>query len=199
MSRFVLDLFLPARSSAGSHEGGPGCHVVMDALMMAVVGAAARLTRCCTIPDARARNIPASSSNVAARPRSSPASMSRAGNVWDQLGDGELLLIVKTERTARKVYRTPRRRARADVFGLHWGGGRGLLRIRGEATRSWGYLSPMAFEDRAMQTLTLCPRNRQPAHPPTTTLRVIMHVSQGRLRERSGDPGTTSKAPTSCI
>ena len=55
---------------------------------------------------------------------------------------------LKTERTARKVYRT-RDAARADVFDYikH-------LRFYNPKRRhsKLGYLSPMAFEDRAMQT-----------------------------------------------
>ena len=59
------------------------------------------------------------------------------------------LSSLKTERTARKVYRT-RDAARADVFDhiarFHNPG-------RRHAKPGWpGCLDPMAFEDRAMQT-----------------------------------------------
>jgi putative transposase len=84
-------------------------------------------------------------------------SMSRAGNVWDR-GKGTPLVRVtmarsamesffsslKTERTARKVYRT-RDEARADVFDY-------IERFYNPRRRhsKLGYLSPMEFEARAM-------------------------------------------------
>jgi transposase InsO family protein len=63
---------------------------------------------------------------------------------WE-LGDGELLLIAE-DRTDRKVYRT-RDAARADVFDY-------IERFYNPRRRhsKLGYLSPMAFEERAMQT-----------------------------------------------
>ena len=42
-------------------------------------------------------------------------SMSRSGNVWDNAAMESFFSSLKTERTARKVYRT-RDQARADVF-----------------------------------------------------------------------------------
>jgi putative transposase len=42
-------------------------------------------------------------------------SMSRSGNVWDNTAMESFFSSLKTERTARKVYRT-RDQARADVF-----------------------------------------------------------------------------------
>ena len=42
-------------------------------------------------------------------------SMSRSGNVWDNAAMESFFSSLKTERTARKVYRT-RDAARADVF-----------------------------------------------------------------------------------
>ena len=53
---------------------------------------------------------------------------------------------LKTERTARKVYRT-RDEARADVFDY-------IERFYNPTRRhsKLGYLSPMAFEERAMRT-----------------------------------------------
>jgi len=42
-------------------------------------------------------------------------SMSRSGNVWDNAAMESFLSSLKTERTARKTYRT-RDQARADVF-----------------------------------------------------------------------------------
>jgi putative transposase len=73
-------------------------------------------------------------------------SMSRAGNVWDNSAMESFFSSMKTERTARKVYRT-RDAARADVFDY-------IERFYNPRRRhsKLGYLSPMAFEDRAMQT-----------------------------------------------
>ncbi|MEH2483228.1 transposase InsO family protein [Nitrobacteraceae bacterium AZCC 2146] len=42
-------------------------------------------------------------------------SMSRSGNVWDNAAMESFFSSLKTERTARKIYRT-RNEARADVF-----------------------------------------------------------------------------------
>ncbi|WP_415836550.1 IS3 family transposase, partial [Palleronia rufa] len=42
-------------------------------------------------------------------------SMSRAGNVWDTSAMESFFSSLKSERTARKVYRT-RNAARADIF-----------------------------------------------------------------------------------
>jgi len=73
-------------------------------------------------------------------------SMSRAGNVWDNSAKESFFSSLKTERTARKVYRT-RDAARADVFDYiecFYNPKRRHSRL--------GYLSPVAFEARAMQT-----------------------------------------------
>ena len=71
-------------------------------------------------------------------------SMSRAGNVWDNSAMESFFSSLKTERTARKVYRT-RDEARADVFDY-------IERFYTPRRRhsKLGYLSPMEFEDRAM-------------------------------------------------
>jgi putative transposase len=73
-------------------------------------------------------------------------SMSRAGNVWDNSAMESFFSSMKTERTARKVYRTCDA-ACADVFDY-------IERFYNPIRRhsKLGYLSPMAFEDRAMQT-----------------------------------------------
>lgn len=73
-------------------------------------------------------------------------SMSRAGNVWDNSAMESFFSSLKTERTARKVYRT-RNAARADVFDY-------IERFYNPRRRhsKLGYLSPIAFEDRAVQT-----------------------------------------------
>lgn len=71
-------------------------------------------------------------------------SMSRAGNVWDNSAMESFFSSLKTERTARKVYRT-RDEARADVFDY-------IERFYNprRCHSKLGYLSPMEFEARAM-------------------------------------------------
>ena len=71
-------------------------------------------------------------------------SMSRAGNVWDNSAMKSFFSSLKTEHTARKVYRT-RNEARADVFDY-------IERLYNPRRRhsKLGYLSPMGFEARAM-------------------------------------------------
>ena len=71
-------------------------------------------------------------------------SMSRAGNVWDNSAMESFFSSLKTERTARKVYRS-RDEARADVFDY-------IERFYNPRRRhsKLGYLSPMEFEARTM-------------------------------------------------
>ena len=70
-------------------------------------------------------------------------SMSRSGNVWDNAAMESFFSSLKTERTARKVYRT-RDEARADVFDY-------IERFYNLKRRhsTIGYLSPMEFEMQA--------------------------------------------------
>ena len=70
-------------------------------------------------------------------------SMSRSGNVWDNAAMESFFSSLKTERTARKVYRT-RNEAKADVFDY-------IERFYNPKRRhsTIGYLSPMEFEQRA--------------------------------------------------
>ena len=70
-------------------------------------------------------------------------SMSRSGNVWDNAAMESFFSSLKTERTARKVYRT-RDEAKADVFDY-------IERFYNPKRRhsTIGYLSPMEFEQRA--------------------------------------------------
>ena len=70
-------------------------------------------------------------------------SMSRSGNVWDNAAMESFFSTLKTERTARKTYRT-RDEARADVFDY-------VERFYNPARRhsTLGYLSPIEFENRA--------------------------------------------------
>lgn len=71
-------------------------------------------------------------------------SMSRSGNVWDNAAMESFFSSLKTERTARKVYRT-RDAARADVFDY-------IERFYNPRRRhsTLGYLSPVEFEEQAM-------------------------------------------------
>jgi putative transposase len=70
-------------------------------------------------------------------------SMSRSGNVWDNAAMESFFSSLKTERTARKLYRT-RDEARADVFDY-------IERFYNPKRRhsKIGYLSPVEFEQRA--------------------------------------------------
>jgi putative transposase len=70
-------------------------------------------------------------------------SMSRSGNVWDNAAMESFFSSLKTERVARKVYRT-RDAARADVFDY-------IERFYNPRRRhsAIGYLSPMEFEQAA--------------------------------------------------
>jgi putative transposase len=71
-------------------------------------------------------------------------SMSRSGNVWDNAAMESFFSSMKTEPTARKVYRT-RDDARADVFDY-------IERFYNPRRRhsTLGYLSPVEFEEQAM-------------------------------------------------
>jgi putative transposase len=70
-------------------------------------------------------------------------SMSRSGNVWDNAAMESFFSSLKTERTARKIYRT-RDEAKADVFDY-------IERFYNLKRRhsTIGYLSPMEFEQKA--------------------------------------------------
>jgi putative transposase len=69
--------------------------------------------------------------------------MSRSGNVWDNAAMESFFSSLKTERTARKVYRT-RDEARVDVFEY-------IERFYNPRRRhsTLGYLSPVEFEEQA--------------------------------------------------
>lgn len=68
-------------------------------------------------------------------------SMSRAGEVWDNSAMESFFSSLKTEKTARKVYRT-RAQARADVFDY-------IERFYNPVRRhsTLGYVSPLEFEE----------------------------------------------------
>jgi putative transposase len=70
-------------------------------------------------------------------------SMSRSGNVWDNAAMESFFSSLKTERTARKMYRT-RDEAKADVFDY-------IERFYNPKRRhsTIGYMSPMEFERQA--------------------------------------------------
>jgi putative transposase len=70
-------------------------------------------------------------------------SMSRSGNVWDNAAMESFFSTLKTERTARKVYRT-RNQAKADVFDY-------IECFYNPKRRhsTLGYLSPVEFERKA--------------------------------------------------
>ena len=68
-------------------------------------------------------------------------SMSRAGEVWDNSAMESFFSSLKTERTARKVYRS-RKQARSDVFDY-------IERFYNPTRRhsTLGYISPITFEE----------------------------------------------------
>jgi putative transposase len=70
-------------------------------------------------------------------------SMSRSGNVWDNAAMESFFSSLKTERIARKTYRT-RNQAKAEVFDY-------IERFYNPTRRhsTLGYLSPMDFERHA--------------------------------------------------
>ena len=70
-------------------------------------------------------------------------SMSRSGNVWDNAAMESFFSSLKTERIARKTYRS-RNQARAEVFDY-------IERFYNPTRRhsTLGYLSPMDFEKQA--------------------------------------------------
>jgi len=91
------------------------------------------------------------------------SSMSRSGNVWDNAAMESFFSSLKTERTARKIYRT-RNEARADVFDYIE---RFCNAIRRHSTI--GYLSPVDISAQLSSnargiSLTGCPSNRQEQH-----------------------------------
>ena len=81
-------------------------------------------------------------------------SMSRSGNVWDNAAMESFFSSLKTERTARKMYRT-RDEAKADVFDY-------IERFYNPKRRhsTIGYLSPMEFETAGGISLGGCQPNR---------------------------------------
>jgi hypothetical protein len=81
-------------------------------------------------------------------------SMSRSGNVWDNAAMESFFSSLKTERTARKLYRT-RDEARADVFDY-------IERFYNSKRRhsTIGYLSPLGVRKAGWVSLSACQGNR---------------------------------------
>jgi putative transposase len=132
----VIDLF-SRRVVGWSMSAGMTAQLVMDALLMAIWRRGK--------PDAllhpssrqpihqRAFQLLMADSGII-------CSMSRSGNVWDNSAMESFFSSLKTERTARKTYRT-RNEARADVFDY-------IERFYNATRRhsTIGYLSPVEFE-----------------------------------------------------
>ena len=137
----VLDLF-SRRAVGWSMKADRDASLVMDALMMAVWrrGKADALLH---HSDQGSQYTSEQFQRLLAD-NSITCSMSRAGNVWDNSAMESFFSTLKTDRTARKVYRT-RNEARADVFDY-------IERFYNPRRRhsKLGYLSPMEFEARAM-------------------------------------------------
>jgi putative transposase len=137
----VLDLF-SRRAVGWSMKADRDASLVMDALMMAVWrrGKADALLH---HSDQGSQYTSEQFQRLLAD-NGITCSMSRAGNVWDNSAMESFFSSLKTERTARKVYRT-RDEARADVFDY-------IERFYNPRRRhsKLGYLSPMEFETRAM-------------------------------------------------
>jgi len=133
----VIDLF--SRHVVGwSMSAGMTAQLVMDALLMAIWRRGK--------PDALLHHSDQGSQYTSEQFQRLIAdsgiicSMSRSGNVWDDSAMESFFSSLKTERTARKIYRT-RNEARADVFDY-------IERFYNAARRhsTIGYLSPVEFE-----------------------------------------------------
>jgi putative transposase len=94
---------------------------------------------CCIIPIAAAKYTSEQFQKLMAD-HGIVCSMSRSGNVWDNAAIESFFSSLKTERTARRIYRT-RDEAKADVFDY-------IERFYNAKRRhsTIGYRSPMEFE-----------------------------------------------------
>jgi putative transposase len=139
----VLDLF-SRRVVGWSMKAGRDASLVMDALMMVVWrrGKAGALLH---HSDQGSQYTSEQFQHLLAD-NGITCSMSRAGNVWDNSAMESFFSSLKTERTARKVYRA-RDETPADVFDY-------IERFYNPRRRhsKLGYLRPMEFEARAMLT-----------------------------------------------
>jgi putative transposase len=137
----VLDLF-SRRVVGWSMSAGMTAQLVTDALMMAIWRRGK--------PDALLHHSDRGSQYTSEQfqrlmaDQGVACSMSRAGNVWDNAAMESFFSSLKTERTARKTYRT-RDEAKADVFDY-------IERFYNPTRRhsTLGYLSPMEFEEKAV-------------------------------------------------
>jgi putative transposase len=104
-------------------------------------------------------------------------SMSRFGNVWDNVAMESFFASLKTERTARKTYRT-RNEAKADVFDY-------IERFYNAVRRhsTIGYVSPVEHERKA--GLISRPLNRQQLVPPLHLVGCERAAGQTRSFSRS--------------
>lgn len=136
----VLDLF-SRRIVGWSMKAERDASLVMDALMMAV-GRRGKADALLHHSDQGSQYTSEQFQRLLAD-NGITCSMSRAGNVWDNSAMESFFSSLKTERTARKVYRT-RNDAKADVFDY-------IERFYNPRRRhsKLGYLSPMAFEAKA--------------------------------------------------
>jgi len=133
----VIDLF-SRRVVGWSMSAGMTAQLVADALLMAVWRRGK--------PDAPLHHSDQGSQYTSVQFQQLMAesgiicSMSRSGNVWDNAAMESFFSSLKTERTARKTYRT-RNEARADVFDY-------IERFYNATRRhsTIGYISPVEFE-----------------------------------------------------
>ena len=110
-------------------------------------------------------------------------SMSWSGNVWDNAAMESFFSSLKTERCARKVYRT-KDDARADVFDY-------IERFYNPRRRhsTLGYLSPNRVRAQSYSSLTSCQKNRQRLKMTTALLDRLTHITA-----TSSTPETTASA-----
>jgi putative transposase len=135
----VIDLF-SRRVLGWSMSASMTAQLVTDALLMAVWR--------CGKPDALMHHSDRGSQYTSGQFQQLMAddgivcSMSRSGNVWDNAAMESFFSSLKTERTARKTYRT-RNEARADVFDY-------IERFYNATRRhsTIGYVSPVELERR---------------------------------------------------
>ena len=133
----VMDLY-SRRIVGWSMQDGMTSQLVVDALMMAVWrrGKPARLLH----HSDQGSQYTSEHFQELLKDQGITCSMSRAGEVWDNSAMESFFSSLKTERTARKVYRS-REQARADVFDY-------IERFYNPTRRhsTMGYVSPIDFE-----------------------------------------------------
>ena len=134
----VLDLY-SRRAVGWSMQSSMSSQLVADALMMAVWrrGKPVQLLH----HSDQGSQYTSEHFQQLLREQGITCSMSRAGEVWDNSAMESLFSSLKTERTARKVYRS-RQQARADVFDY-------IERFYNPTRRhsTIGYVSPIQFEE----------------------------------------------------